>query len=105
MCSSGAPSVGRNLLFSESCLQIRDNCRSGIFVMLTRLGQYIEQTNFDSFMRAVVNSIPALMYCWKHFVLPIPENFPTLPVPVNAWNIGKAWAVSLPKHFQIGHHT
>ena len=104
MCSSSAPSVGRNLLLSASCLQIRYNCRSEIFVMLTSLGQYIEPTNFNSSMIAVVNSIPALMFCWNQFVLLISENFPTLSVPVNAsWNIGKVWVFSTLNDLQMGH--
>ena len=99
-----APSVGRNLLLSTSCLQIRYNWRSAIFVMLRRLGQYIEPTNFNRFMIAVVNSIPALMFCWNQFVLPVSKNFPTLSVPVNAsWNIGKVWVFSTPNDLQMGH--
>ena len=76
MCSSSAPSVGGNLLLSASCLQNKCHLRSGILVMWTPFGQYLQQTNLanssftscvrspsiGSFMNALGRSRSAFMY-------------------------------------------
>ena len=55
-----------------------------------------------SFISPSIMSLSAFIYCSNHFFLPILENLPMLSVPVKAWKIGKAFALSLPMAFQIG---
>src|SRR6218665_1762156 len=52
--------------------------------------------------RELITSLSAFMYTCNQVALTMRENRPVLSAPVNAWNAGKAFALSGPMALHIG---
>jgi len=71
---------------------------------LARLAKIVSVTyaSVESICRELITFLSAFMYTCIQVALPIRENLPVLSAPVNAWNAGKAFALSGPMALHIG---
>src|SRR6218665_837791 len=115
-CCLKAPRVGGSLSLSAPCLQKRYHRSSEMILMLMPSREYAAHTKLarlanivwvtsasvESICRELITSLSAFMYTCNQVALPMRENLPVLSAPVNAWNAGKAFALSGPMAPHIG---
>src|SRR6218665_880725 len=115
-CCLKAPRVGGSLSLSAICLQKRYHCSSEMVLMLMLFGEkaaesklarlsnivWVTSASVESICRELNTSLSAFMYTCNQVAFPIRENRPVLSAPVNAWNAGKAFALSGPMALHIG---
>src|SRR6218665_1047205 len=112
-CCLKAPRVGGSLSLSAICLQKRYHRSSEMVMMLMPFGEQAAQTKLArlanivwvtsaSVCRELITSLYAFMYNCNQVALPMRENRPVLSAPVNAWDAGKAFALSGPMALHIG---
>src|SRR6218665_2484727 len=115
-CCLKAPRVGGSLSLSALCLQKRYHRSSEMVLMLMPSREYAVHTKLarlanivwvtspsvESICRELITSLSAFMYTCNQVALLMRENRPVLSAPVNAWNAGKAFALSDPTALHIG---